>query len=214
MVAYANAEALAKTRATGRATFFSRSRNALWEKGATSGNTLAVKRVLVDCDEDALVYVAAPAGPTCHTGAPSCFFRDVDEVDELAELATTTVPSEAIAPNGATGGAAHDATALGRLESALLARRGSTAEKSYTKSLYEAGPRRIGEKIREEADELARALEGETDARAVSEAADVVYHVMVGLAARGIAWREVLAELEKRGKKSGHEEKASRRADP
>jgi len=100
---------------------------------------------------------------------------------------------------------------MDELEATLLARQRSTADKSYTKSLLEKGAGKIGEKLREEADELARALAGETDERVVSEAADVVYHLMVGLRLRERAWREVLAVLESRTGRSGLEEKASRR---
>src|SRR5215813_13492943 len=85
MLAYVDREALARTLATGRATFWSRSRKELWEKGATSGNTLAVSAVVADCDADALLFLADPAGPTCHTGSPSCFFRRVDEGGAAAE---------------------------------------------------------------------------------------------------------------------------------
>src|SRR5580693_9502110 len=93
MLAYVNREALARTLETGRATFYSRSRNELWEKGATSGNTLAVTSVIADCDADAVLYLVDPKGPTCHTGSPSCFFRPVgldgaeaDGVDATAFL--------------------------------------------------------------------------------------------------------------------------------
>jgi len=85
MLAYANREALARTLSTGRATFFSRSRGELWEKGATSGNVIHVSAVVADCDADALLYLADPTGPTCHTGSPSCFFRRVGEDGLAAE---------------------------------------------------------------------------------------------------------------------------------
>ena len=194
MVAYANEEALRTTLATGLATFWSRSRQELWVKGKTSGNELVVRRVLVDCDEDTLVYESEPRGPSCHTGAPSCFFRVLRD-DALAPDQPSAAPLQ---------------TTLARLEAVLHARRSATAEKSYTKSLYEGGPARIGAKLREEADELARATESETDERVVSEAADVLFHTMVALGSRGIAFREVLAKLESRAGTSGHEEKASR----
>jgi phosphoribosyl-ATP pyrophosphohydrolase/phosphoribosyl-AMP cyclohydrolase len=97
-----------------------------------------------------------------------------------------------------------------RLEEALETRKTSTAEKSYTKSLFDGGAGRIGEKLREEADELSRAIDGEADSRVVSEAADVVYHLIVGLRHRGIALASVLAELDRRFGESGHDEKAKR----
>ena len=180
MLAYANATAVARTRETGFATFFSRSRQALWEKGETSGNRMAVSEILVDCDADALVYLVDPAGPTCHTGARSCF------------------------------PAALSATTLTRLEATLEARKSSTAAASYVKSLYERGGAVIGEKVEEEAGELARAVAGESDERVVSEAADVLFHVLVALRARGVSLEAVLRELDRRAGTSGHDEKRAR----
>jgi phosphoribosyl-ATP pyrophosphohydrolase/phosphoribosyl-AMP cyclohydrolase len=179
MLAYASEASIAQTTSTGRATFWSRSRQELWEKGKTSGNGLAMKGVTEDCDGDALLWSCDPEGPTCHTGSASCF--------DLPQ------------------------TAMARLESRIAERRASTSDASYTKSLLEAGPPKIGAKLREEADELARAIEGEQRERVISEAADVVYHLAVGLAARDVAWREVLAELERRSGISGHVEKAARK---
>lgn len=195
MVAYANEEALRLTRETRRATFWSRSRKEIWEKGKTSGNHLEVDAVLVDCDEDCLVYQVTPHGPTCHTGAESCFFRRTDDGAGEGD-----VPAPAPAP-----------TTLMRLDRVLEQRKASTAGKSYTKSLYEGGAPRIGEKLREEADELARALASETDDRVSSEAADVLFHVMVALRARGISFTSVLQELDRRAGTSGHDEKRARR---
>ena len=179
MLAYADAPALERTKKEGHATFFSRSRNAQWVKGETSGNFIDVREVRLDCDEDAVLYLGTPHGPTCHTGTTSCFSGEPRPL-------------------------------LLRLEAALEARKTSTGEKSYTKSLYEGGAPRIGEKLREEADELARAVAGETDERVVSEAADVVYHLMVALRHRNVPVRAVLAELDRRFGTSGHEEKANR----
>jgi len=179
MLAYADAQALERTRETKRATFFSRSRQAAWVKGETSGNAVEVREVRLDCDEDAALYLGRPAGPTCHTGAETCF-----------------------------GGARRPL--LLALEAELEARKASTGEKSYTKSLYEGGALRIGEKLREEADELAGAVDGEADSRVVSEAADLVYHLMVALRHRNVPVRDVLAELDRRFGQSGHDEKASR----
>ena len=192
MLAWATREAVAATLATGRATFFSRSRAELWEKGKTSGNGLAVSAVLVDCDGDALVYLVRPEGPTCHTGAPSCFFRRMVSVDSTLEPAS---PS----------------TLLARLDAILEARRSATAAKSYVKSLYDGGPSKIGAKVEEEAAELAAAVAGETDDRVVSEAADVLFHVMVALRSRGLGIDAVLRELDRREGTSGHEEKQRRR---
>ncbi len=187
MVAHANAEAIERTIADGAATFFSRSRNALWKKGETSGNVMRVHEVWLDCDADAVLYLVDPEGPTCHTGAPSCFITRVD------------------APAGPRA-----APLFVRLEEALAARKSASTEKSYTRSLLEGGAEKIGGKIREEADELARAIASESNDRVASEAADVVYHAMVGLLSRGVAWREVEAVLAKRFGVSGHDEKAAR----
>ncbi|CAN5586212.1 bifunctional phosphoribosyl-AMP cyclohydrolase/phosphoribosyl-ATP diphosphatase HisIE [soil metagenome] len=186
MLAWADAAALNATAATGKATFFSRSRHRLWVKGETSGNTIAVARVLVDCDEDAVLYVGRPAGPSCHTGAASCFFRDSS--------------GEATAP----------APFLLRLEQVLEERKIETAKASYVKSLYDGGPARIGEKLREEAAELGHALANESDERVAEEAADLRFHAMVGLRARSVPLADVLAVLARRFGTSGHVEKASR----
>jgi phosphoribosyl-ATP pyrophosphohydrolase/phosphoribosyl-AMP cyclohydrolase len=191
MCAFMNQEALARTLTTGRATFFSRSRQALWEKGETSGNVLEVREVHADCDGDTILVLVDPVGPSCHTGRPSCFFRPIS--------------ASGVADEGAQA-----APFLLRLEEEIEARRSSTAQKSYTKSLLEAGAVRIGDKVREEADEFTRAVAGESDERTVSEAADVVYHLLVGLALRKISWRDVLGALAKRAGTSGHAEKAAR----
>jgi phosphoribosyl-ATP pyrophosphohydrolase/phosphoribosyl-AMP cyclohydrolase len=191
MCAFVNREAIARTIETGRATFFSRSRGALWEKGETSGNALHVRELHVDCDADTLLILAEPSGPSCHTGQPSCFFRRLTG-DAIVE---ETVPAVAF---------------LNRLEAEIQSRRASTSEKSYTKSLLEAGAGKIGDKVREEAAEFARALGGEGNDRVASEAADVVYHLMVGLALRGVPWRNVIEVLAQRAGTSGHAEKASR----
>jgi phosphoribosyl-AMP cyclohydrolase / phosphoribosyl-ATP pyrophosphohydrolase len=194
MFAYANAEAVRRTLATGKATFWSRSRRELWEKGQTSGNEIRVARVLVDCDADCVVYSSEPKGNSCHTGAPSCFFRALEpEASALADVPANT-----------------GQTLLTALESTLEARKESTGRSSYTKSLYDAGAPKIGAKVTEEAGELVQALAGESDERVVSETADLLYHVIVGLRWRAIPFRRVLGELARRFGKSGHDEKASR----
>jgi phosphoribosyl-ATP pyrophosphohydrolase/phosphoribosyl-AMP cyclohydrolase len=191
MFAFATEEAVRMTLETGRATFWSRSRGELWQKGRTSGNEVRVDRVLVDCDADCLVYSGEPNGNSCHTGAPSCFFQmlDADVLSQASELPQTL---------------------LATLEAVLESRKASTAAASYTKSLYEKGAAAIGAKIREEAGELAQAIEVEGDNRVVSEAADTLYHVLVGLRSRAIPFRRVLGELARRLAVSGHEEKATR----
>lgn len=188
MVAWMNAEALQATRESGWATFFSRSRNELWQKGATSGNRLRVERIVADCDGDTLLLLVDPEGPSCHTGHESCFFRPLDGAGDAAP-----------------------APYLVELERVVALRASSAAEKSYTRSLLDGGPERIGGKLREESDELARAIESESDQRVAAEAADVLYHVVVALRARGIGLGAVAAELAARAGRSGHAEKASRR---
>ena len=191
MVAYANDEAITTTLETGKGTFWSRSRGELWEKGSTSGHAIRVERVLVDCDADSLVYQGEPHGPTCHTGAASCFFRTLQD----GEIQTRGEPPQ---------------TLLGTLEAVLESRKKSTGGVSYTKSLYDAGAHAIGAKLCEEAGELSQAIAQESDERVVSEAADTLYHLMVGLRWRAIPFRRVLAELASRLSASGHEEKAQR----
>jgi phosphoribosyl-ATP pyrophosphohydrolase/phosphoribosyl-AMP cyclohydrolase len=195
MCAFVNKEAIAKTLQSGRATFYSRSRGRLWEKGESSGHALLVRELYVDCDADTLLLLADPVGPSCHTGQPSCFFRH-------------------FGPGGVKDESVAAGAFLERLEAEIEARRKSTAEKSYTKSLLDAGAAKIGDKVREEADEFARALRDESDDRVISEAADVVYHLLVGLASRGVTWRAVLDVLAGRAGTSGHQEKASRAEPP
>lgn len=200
MVAYASPEAAKRTLETRKGTFYSRSRSALWEKGATSGNALDVRGVATDCDADTLLYAVDPRGPTCHTGRESCFFREVRAFD-ASDDALSADAGEELAPQ----------TALARLEATIAVRRDAGEPgTSYTSALLTKGAAAIGAKIREEADEVARALEGEGDERVASEAADVLYHLLVGLAARRVPVRAVLAELERRSGTSGHTEKASR----
>ncbi|MDQ3034597.1 MAG: bifunctional phosphoribosyl-AMP cyclohydrolase/phosphoribosyl-ATP diphosphatase HisIE [Myxococcota bacterium] len=188
MLAHANEAAIEATLATGEGHFWSRSRGAPWRKGETSGHVLRVREVWADCDRDAVLYLVDAEGPSCHTGAQSCFF----EHGVGAPQGVRAVPM------------------LVRLEETLASRASVSADASYTRSLLEKGASKIGEKIREEADELARALESESDERVVSEAADVLYHVMVGLLGRRVAARAVLEELARRFGTSGHDEKASR----
>lgn len=199
MLAHANDEALRRTAETGRAWFYSRSRGALWQKGEESGNVLRVHEIWLDCDADAVLYLVTPSGPSCHTGRPTCFFRPLHGVAGAAE-----------GDGAPEAGGAFASPVLSRLERELEARRVADGERSYTRSLLDAGPAKIGAKIREEADELARAIADESDERVVSEAADLVYHAMVGLLARGLSLAAVQAELARRFGVSGHDEKASR----
>jgi len=192
MMAYMNQAALEQTLASGKATFFSRSRGALWVKGETSGNVLSVVSVVADCDADTLLLSVLPVGPSCHTGRPACFFRRVTAAGELADQASEAAPF------------------LMELGEVLESRKASSAEKSYTKSLLLGGPDKIGAKLREEAGELADAIKNESDERVLSEASDLLYHAMVGLTQRGLTLRQVIEVLAKRTHQSGHAEKASR----
>ena len=192
MVAWANQEAVRKTLDTRKAHFFSRSRGALWLKGETSGNTLGIQSVWADCDGDTLLYLVDPAGPSCHTGAETCFFRRLEADGTLVDA-----PGEA-------------APTLLRLERALEARKTAEAGNSYTKTLLDKGAEKIDEKLREEASELGQALIDETNARVASESADLAYHMLVGLILRRVSLRDVLEVLSNRFGTSGHDEKASR----
>jgi phosphoribosyl-ATP pyrophosphohydrolase/phosphoribosyl-AMP cyclohydrolase len=158
-LAYANAEAVARTRETGELHLWSRSRDELWHKGATSGNVQKVRALRVDCDGDALLALVEPAGPACHTGERTCFF---------------TGDLEPPAPHEVLPG----------LERTLAARAAERPAGSYTVELLD-DPGRIGAKVEEEAEEVARAAREESDERVDSEAADVLYHLLVLLHARG-----------------------------
>ncbi len=159
-LAYMNAEALERTRATGEMHFWSRSRDELWHKGATSGHTQAVRELRYDCDADAILALVEPDGPACHTGARTCFHNGQLE---------PAAPHEA----------------LPALERTVAARRAAPPAGSYTAELL-ADPALIGEKVQEEAEEVARAARDESDERVAEEAADVLYHLIVLLHSRGL----------------------------
>jgi phosphoribosyl-ATP pyrophosphohydrolase/phosphoribosyl-AMP cyclohydrolase len=171
-LAYMNEEALARTRETGEMHFWSRSRRELWRKGATSGNTMRLRALRYDCDEDALVALVDAAGPACHTGERSCFYR--------GDMAPTA--GEALAALERTVDDRRDAAVPGS---------------SYTAELL-ADPARIGEKVREEADETARAATGESDRRVAEEAADLLYHLTVLMASRELRLADAFEELNRR----------------
>ena len=174
-LAYMNEEALARTRETGEMHFWSRSRGELWHKGETSGNTMRLRALRYDCDEDALVALVDPAGPACHTGERTCFYR--------GDLAPQ--PGEALATLERTVA-----------ERAAAARAGGAAG-SYTAALLADSPR-IGEKVREEAEEVARAAAGESDERVGEEAADLLYHLAVLMASRGLTLADAYEVLNAR----------------
>lgn len=183
-LAYVNAEALRLTRETGELHFWSRSRAELWRKGETSGNVLSVRQLRYDCDGDALVALVEPAGPACHTGERSCFYRDLDGSADPAKDAPA-VPGEPVP-------AAHEA--LAALERTLTERQRARPEGSYTVELLD-DPERIGAKVREEADEVARAAAGESDDRVAEEAADVLYHLAVLMRSRDLSLADAMEVL-------------------
>ncbi len=172
MVAFANEQAMARTAETGIAQFWSRSRGALWQKGETSGNVLRVHEVRTDCDRDTVLLLVDPAGPTCHTGARTCFGED----------------------------AASAAGILGELQRVIKDRAGANAAESYTARLLAKGPDAALKKLGEEATEVVLAAKGESDARLAEESADLLYHLMVVLAQRRVPVEAVLDVLRRRRK--------------
>ena len=168
-LAYMNREALERTRESGQTWFWSRSREELWHKGETSGSVQAVKELRYDCDADAVLALVEPAGPACHTGARTCFH------------------------NGELALAPHEA--LPALERTIAERAASARpDESYTAALLADAPR-VGEKVREEAEEVARAAREESDERVREEAADVLFHLEVLMAGRGLSLTEAFEEL-------------------
>jgi phosphoribosyl-AMP cyclohydrolase / phosphoribosyl-ATP pyrophosphohydrolase len=169
-LAYVNEESLARTRETGEMWFWSRSRQELWHKGESSGNVQKLRALRYDCDEDAWIALVEPAGPACHTGERTCFYRGDMELQ----------PAEALAA----------------LERTVEERRTADPEKSYTARLL-ADRDLMGAKVEEEAEEFARAAREESNERVAEEAADVLYHLTVLLASRGMSLAdayEVLGE--------------------
>jgi phosphoribosyl-ATP pyrophosphohydrolase/phosphoribosyl-AMP cyclohydrolase len=160
-LAYVNQEALERTRATGQMHFYSRSRQELWHKGATSGNTMELREIRYDCDADALLALVEPAGPACHTGERTCFHR--------GEL-------EPPAPHEVLPG----------LERTIAQRASQRPDGSYTAKLLDDAQLRA-DKVTEEAEEVAQAAAQESDERVAEEAADVIYHLAVLLRGRGLA---------------------------
>jgi phosphoribosyl-AMP cyclohydrolase / phosphoribosyl-ATP pyrophosphohydrolase len=197
MLAWANRDALAATLATGAAHFWSRSRKASWRKGETSGNTLAVREVRIDCDGDVVLYLCDAEGPSCHTGATSCFYRRVGQ-DETGALVADDGPPDP------------PALVVARVAEVIAKRRRERPAKSYVVSLLDAGPPKINAKIAEESGELTEALTQNDAAHTAHEAADLIFHTLVGLEAAGVSVDAVFAELRRRFGISGIDEKASR----
>jgi phosphoribosyl-ATP pyrophosphohydrolase/phosphoribosyl-AMP cyclohydrolase len=173
MLGYMNREALRASLERRRAVFFSRSRQRLWVKGETSGHALELVEIRHDCDADALLVTALPAGPVCHAGTATCFG------DEPAT-------------------AAERLAFMGDLETIIAERIAGRPEGSYTARLYQGGVKRMAQKVGEEGLEVALAATGETDERLVGEAADLLFHLLVLLRARGLGVQAVIEELRER----------------
>ncbi|GAB3018054.1 bifunctional phosphoribosyl-AMP cyclohydrolase/phosphoribosyl-ATP diphosphatase HisIE [Niabella terrae] len=171
MLGFMNAEALEKTRQEGRVTFYSRSKQRLWTKGESSGHFLNVNEILTDCDQDTLLIKASPQGPTCHTGDISCF------------------------------GKANDIFSLQALEKVIKDRKDHPTEKSYTASLFAKGINKIAQKVGEEAVEIVIEAKDDNKDLFLGEAADLMFHYLVLLQAKGYQLSEVLEVLESRHKK-------------
>lgn len=172
MVGFMNEEAYQKTLETGQVTFFSRTRNALWTKGETSGNFLEVRDLVLDCDQDTLLVRAHPVGPTCHTGADTCFYPE----------------------NKPTYGF------LSQLAGIIHKRRGESPETSYTASLFAKGMNKIAQKVGEEAVEVVIEAKDDNRDRFLNESADLLFHWMVLLEAKGVDLDEVVGVLRERNK--------------
>ncbi len=171
MLGYMNADALEQTRQEGKVTFFSRSKNRLWTKGETSGNFLWVNEIREDCDSDALLIKVRPEGPVCHTGAASCFRED--------------------APKGF----------LYELEQTIAQRIDSGAEDSYTSRLVQRGINKVAQKVGEEAVELVIEAKDNDPDLFKGEAADLLYHLLILLKAKGFSLEDIEAVLRARSKK-------------
>lgn len=172
MLGFMNEESLAKTNETGKVTFYSRSKNRLWTKGEESGNFLNVVSIAADCDNDTLLIKAEPVGPTCHTGADTCW----NEKNESAGF-------------------------LNYLESVIADRKSNPSEKSYTTSLFQKGINKVAQKVGEEAVELVIESKDDNEELFLGEAADLMFHYLILLQAKGYTLKNVIKVLEGRHKK-------------
>ena len=181
MVAYMNADTIKQTLETGRATFWSRSRQEVWVKGDTSGNYMYVKEVRVDCDCDCLVVLVNPAGPACHTGNRSCFFRKIEDgklVEDSKEQTKTDV--------------------FAREQAVVMDRKEHPEEGSYTNYLFDKGEDKILKKVGEEAAEVVIAGKNRDKDEISYETADLIYHLTVMLVDNGMTCEDIYKEMEKR----------------
>ncbi|XP_024026549.1 histidine biosynthesis bifunctional protein hisIE, chloroplastic isoform X2 [Morus notabilis] len=201
MQGFVNRDAVAKTISSRKATFYSRSRSTLWTKGETSMNFINIHDIFIDCDRDSIIYLGKPDGPTCHTGAETCYYT---RVSDLLEPPETETQGDKLAE-----------TTLYSLESTISQRKAElelpqNGKPSWTKRLL-LNSDLLCSKVREEADELCRTLEENEDkSRTASEMADVLYHAMVLLALKDVKMEDVLQVLRKRFSQSGIEEKKIR----
>lgn len=182
MVGFMNAEALHQTRQSGRVTFFSRSKQRLWVKGETSGHFLEVKDIFSDCDHDTLLIKANPLGPTCHTGAETCFGEDKADKDYVHDNNQDAV------------------LFLSHLEKTIINRKENPSEKSYTSSLFSLGINKVAQKVGEEAIELVIEAKDDHKELFLGEAADLMFHYLVLLQAKGYSLSEVIDVLKTRHK--------------
>ena len=181
MVAYMNRESLELTIKTGKATFWSRSRQALWVKGETSGNFMFVDGIKVDCDEDCLLVTVKPAGPACHTGARSCFYRKYEdgalkEIEEEEDLSDVMSVDEAV----------------------VIDRKKNPESGSYTNYLFDKGEDKILKKVGEEAAEVVIAGKNRNKDEIAYETADLIYHLTVMLVDNDMTWDDVYKEMKRR----------------
>ncbi|MEP6551824.1 MAG: bifunctional phosphoribosyl-AMP cyclohydrolase/phosphoribosyl-ATP diphosphatase HisIE [Gemmatimonadales bacterium] len=186
MVAFANRDALDRTLATGLAHYYSRSRGVLWQKGETSGHVQRVVEVRLDCDGDTILYRVEQTGPACHTGTRTCFSTVLGRTSGQAD-----------------GGAAEEdpgGHVLSRLARTIASRAAERPQGSYTAELLAQGIGKASQKVGEEAVEVVVAANSEDDERLASEAADLLYHLLVLLQARGVPLDVVLRELESRAR--------------
>ena len=183
MLAWMNREALEKTIGTGRAHYYSRSRAKLWLKGETSGQFQSVREILRDCDSDAILLKIDQTGAACHTGNRSCFYRDIagSEVTPDADENVSDILTE--------------------LQRVIEDRRANPKEGSYTNYLFDKGIDKMLKKVGEESAEIIIAAKNPDQGDLIGEIADMMFHVSVVMAERGISWRDVCAELESRRKK-------------
>ena len=196
MVAYVNEESLKLSLEKGETVFYSRSRQELWHKGETSGNTQEIKEIYYDCDQDTILFMVDPAGPACHTGKRSCFYRKMAEDVEYKAEEMKKKQKEAQKIENDLG----EDQIVDFLYDLIISRREEMPEDSYTTYLFEEGIDKILKKVGEETAEVIIASKNEPEQELIYESADLVYHMLVLLAERGITPAQIRRELKKRHK--------------